>query len=153
MRTKKALLNIVTKIIYQLVAMITGLITPRLILQAFGSTYNGAASSIAQFLGMISLLTMGIAGATRVELYQTLSKNDVDGTSRIVRATEKSFQRVGYSLVAYTLILLFVMPLILGDEIPLIDVILLVLIAAGSSFGHYYFGQTYFLLLQARPDY
>ena len=132
-----------------MVALVTGLITPRLILGAFGSTYNGASSSIAQFLSMISILTMGLAGATRVELYKTLAANDIEGTSRVVKATEKSFKRVGYALVLYTIILVFVMPLVLKDEIPLIDIILLVLIAAVSSFGNYYFGQTYYLLLQA----
>ncbi len=149
MRSKKAFLNIITKLIYQMVALVTGLITPRLILGAFGSTYNGASSSIAQFLSMISLLTMGIAGATRTELYKTLAANDIEGTSRIVKATEKSFKRIGYALIAYTAVLVFVMPLILKDEIPLIDIVLLVLIAAVSSFGHYYFGQAYYLLLQA----
>lgn len=149
MRYKKAYLNIITKFIYQLVALITGLIVPRLILQNFGSTYNGAISSITQFLSMISILTIGIAGAMRVELYKTFADDDLEGTSKIVQATEKFFKGVGRTLVVYTLILAVIFPIILRDQIAWKDSVVLVFILSISSFGTYYFGQTYFLFLQA----
>lgn len=149
MRTKKALMNIATKFLYQIVALITGLITPRLILSAYGSSYNGAISSISQFLSMTSILTIGIAGATRVELYKTLSAKDVDGTSRIIIATEKTFKKVGYVLVLYTILLSIIFPTVLKTQLPSVDIILLVFILSISTFGQYYFGQTYYLLLQA----
>ena len=117
MRAKKALLNVVSKFLYQFVALITGLIVPKLIIGVFGSSYNGAVSSITQFLGMISVLTLGLAGATRVELYQTLSKKDVQGTSKIVSATAKCFHRIGYALIGYTVILVVLMPFLLHGEI------------------------------------
>lgn len=68
MRTKKAVLNMVFGLIYQVIAIICGLITPRLILATFGSTYNGVISSATQFLNMINILTLGITGTTRVAL-------------------------------------------------------------------------------------
>ena len=54
--------NIYISLLYQAVAMICGLITPRIMLQAFGSEINGAISSIATFLGYIALLEGGIGG-------------------------------------------------------------------------------------------
>ena len=62
MRTKKALYNIIAQMSYEIVAMICGLILPRFILAAFGSSYNGMISSITQFLDYISILTLGISG-------------------------------------------------------------------------------------------
>lgn len=154
MRSKKALLNIITKFLYQIVALVTGLVTPRLILQTFGSSYNGAIASIGQFLGMVSILTLGIAGAMRVELYKTLATKDTLGTSRIVRATEKCFQKIGYALIIYTVFLAIVFPIVLRGQIPAVDAFLLVFIIAIATFGQYYFGQTYYLLLQAdQSDY
>lgn len=149
MKYKKAYYNIVTKFIYQIVALVTGLITPRLILQTFGSTYNGAISSITQFLSMISVLTIGIAGAMRVELYKNFAQEDLLGISRIVKATEKFFKRVGKILVMYTIFLAILFPIVLNNQIPSVDCVLLVVILSLSTFGVYYFGQTYFLFLQA----
>lgn len=149
MKYKKTYYNIITKIIYQIVALVTGLITPRLILQSFGSTYNGAISSISQFLSMISVLTIGIAGAMRVELYKSFAQDDLVGTSKIVKATDTFFKKVGKTLVIYTLLLTILFPIILKDQIPCVDSMLLVVILSLSTFGVYYFGQTYFLFLQA----
>ena len=88
MRKRKAFLNMSSSLIYQVVAIICGLITPRLILATFGSTYNGVISSATQFLGMINVLTLGITGSTRVALYKTLANNDTYGTSRLIKATD-----------------------------------------------------------------
>lgn len=149
MRTKKALLNIVIKFLSQMVTLICGLITPRLILQAFGSTYNGAISSITQFLSMISILTIGLAGATRVELYKTLAADDVIGTSRIIKATDKYLHKVGYIFIAYAVVLSVVYPFAIVGELPWLDSFLLVIILAIATFAQYFFGLSYSTLLQA----
>ena len=41
MRTRKAFYNVTITMTYQMISIICGLITPRLILRTFGSTYNG----------------------------------------------------------------------------------------------------------------
>ena len=71
MRTKKAFYNIITSLLSQIVSIICGLIAPRLILATFGSTYNGVINSATQFLSFISVLNIGISGATRVARYKT----------------------------------------------------------------------------------
>ena len=60
MRSKKAVKNIVTSLLQQLVSIICGLIVPRAIIGAFGSNVNGLIASITQFLGYITLLEVGI---------------------------------------------------------------------------------------------
>lgn len=149
MRSKKVMYNITAKFVYQIVAMICGLITPRLILTTFGSAYNGTISSIAQFLGVVSFLTAGIAGAMKPELYKTLATNDVKGTSVVVKTTEKEFQKIGIVLSGYTVVLSVVYPYIVRGEIPARDATFLVFCLALSTFGQYFFGQTYSLLLEA----
>lgn len=148
-RTKKAALNIIVKFGYQLVALITGLIVPRLILETFGSSYNGAISSITQFLSISSILTIGIAGAVKPALYKSLAQNDRLGTSVIVKATQKTFKRVGIVILGYTAILAIAYPLIIKGQISTIDATLLVLILSIDAFAQYYFGQTYYLLIAA----
>ncbi len=149
MRSRKALFNIITKLIYQVAALISGLITPRLIISCFGSSYNGIVSSITQLLGIISFLALGVAGATRVALYTTLASNDTLGTSRILRATEKQMRKVGLVLILYTAFLAVIFPFISNSDIPRYEISILVLIIALGTFSRYFFGQTYFFLLQA----
>lgn len=149
MRSRKAFYNIITKIIYQLASLVSGLITPRLIISCFGSSYNGVVSSITQFLGIISFLTLGVAGATRVALYSTLANKDISATSRVIKATEKYMRKVGLVLVAYSLVLAIVFPFISKSELPQYEVSVLVCIIAMGTFSQYFFGQTYTFLLQA----
>lgn len=68
MRSKKALANISVALILQIVAIICGLILPRLIISTFGSDVNGLINSITQFLGYIILLEAGV-GELFVQLY------------------------------------------------------------------------------------
>ena len=149
MKSKKAALNILAKFANQLVALICGLITPRLILYSFGSTYNGAISSINQVLGFISILTAGLAGATRVELYKSLANNDIDSISRIIKATERFMHRVGYIILVYTAFLSLIYPFLFKGQLPWHELMFLVVIISSSIFAQNYFGYTYRILLQA----
>ena len=142
-RGQKALIN------YQLVYFVCGLILPRFILSYFGSGYNGIVSSITQFLGYISILTMGIAGPTRVALYKVLAGNDQVGISGIVNATERYMRKVGMVLLAYIGAMVFVYPYIANTNMPKEEIALLVLIVGAQSFATYFFGITYQILLTA----
>ena len=87
-------MNMMASIGYEMVAVICGLILPRLILSTFGSSYNGITSSITQFLSCVTLLRAGIGGVTRASLYKPLADNDMESVSAIINATSKFMQRV-----------------------------------------------------------
>lgn len=148
-RTRKASFNIVTSAMLEIITMISGLILPRFILQYFGSSYNGIVSSSTQFLGMIQILTLGVTASTRVALYKTLSKNDIHGTSAIVRATERYMRKIALVLGAYIIILSLVYPLAVQTGFSYFDVAFLILIVGLSSFAEYFFGITYQTFLLA----
>lgn len=147
MRSKKAVLNTSTSLIYQLVATICGLITPRLILVTFGSTYNGIISSATQFMSMVSVLTLGIAGSTRVALYKTLANGDTLATSRIIKANQKYMHKVGFFILLYSAFLMIIYPFISNSNLPSIEVSALMGIVAIGTFAEYFFGTTYKTLL------
>ena len=147
MRLKKAMLNITISMLYQIVALICGLITPRLILRTFGSTYNGVVSSAAQFLNLVSILRLGIAGATRVELYKTLANYDTVGTSRIIKATENYMRKISLVIVFYAIALSLVYPLISNNDLPWYECTFIILIVSLNTFAEYFFGITYSTLL------
>ena len=149
MRTKKAFYNITVSLLYQAVSIVCGLITPRLLLAAFGSTYNGVVSSATQFLSMISVLTLGIAGATRVALYKTLAINDIIGTSRIMKATKIYMRKVACGIIAYACILCVVYPWISHNDLTHTQNAVIIGIVSIGTFAEYFFGISNTTLLSA----
>lgn len=149
MRQKKAIANIISSLIYQVVSVVCALIVPRLILSSFGSTYNGVIQSATQLLSIISILTLGIAGATRVALYKSLAANDTLATSRIVKANNQYMNKVGLILTVYVALLAFVYPYISNNTLSNLDNAKLILIVSISIFSEYFLGITYRTLLMA----
>ena len=142
-------MNVVASTVYQVVAIICGLITPRLILASFGSTYNGVVSSATQFLSMIHILTLGITGATRVALYKTLGANDTLGTSRIMKATKLFMRKVALALLGYAALLCLIYPYISHNELSNTQNAALIAIVSIGTFAQYFFGISNQTLLQA----
>lgn len=149
MRTKKAILNMVSSMGYQIISIICGLILPRLILSAFGSTYNGVISSATQFLSMISVLNIGIAGATRVALYKSLAAEDKMATSRIMKATNNYMHKVGACVIGYAIVLCIIYPFISHNDLPQIENAALIAIVAIATFAEYFFGLSNSTLIWA----
>ena len=65
----KFYLNILSTTIYEIIAIISGFIVPKLILQSYGSTINGLVSSIEQSLSFFVLTDMGIGAVVLAALY------------------------------------------------------------------------------------
>ena len=87
-----ALVGTTAGFIRQFISLVCGLILPRLILSAFGSTYNGLTSSITQFLSVITLMRAGIGGASRAALYKPLAEKDSSSVSMIMNQMQKYMQ-------------------------------------------------------------
>ena len=148
-RSKRAAINVAASIIQQLIVVVCGLITPRLILQSFGSTYNGVISSITQLLSMVSFLTLGFAGAVRAELYRSLANKDRNDVSRIMKAATQYMHKVGGAVVIYAVVLMFIYPLISHNELSAAECALLICFIAVDTFSLYYFGSANYALLVA----
>lgn len=148
-RLKKAIYNIISLGASEVITFIVSLILPRVILSYYGSAYNGLTLSIAQFLKYISVLTLGVAGPTRVVLYKALSNNDSNGVSKIIKATEKFFRKVSLFFLAYVVVLCVALPFIKRYEFAWFETLSLVVIIAIGTFFEYCFGITYKTLLDS----
>ncbi|HOP51211.1 MAG TPA: hypothetical protein PK887_11400, partial [Ignavibacteriales bacterium] len=148
MRSRKALYNIITSLLLEIIQIISGLIIPRLIIGTYGSNVNGLVSSITQFLGYIILLEAGVGGVVRAALYRPLAKKNYEQISRIIKAAENFFKIIGLSFLGYLVLLVFLFPFII-DGFDRAFTSSLVLIIGISTFFQYYFSITYQILLQA----
>ncbi len=148
-RSKKAALNMSSQLILQFVTAICGFIVPKLILESFGSEINGLTTSIAQFLGIISLMESGFGAVAKSAFYKSLASNDNKGISGVFNATESFFHKVALVFVIYCVLLSFIFPFIKNTGYGYFFVMSLVLIIGISSFVQYYFGMSYTVLLNA----
>lgn len=149
MRSKKAIYNITTNLILQLVIVVYGFIIPKIIIQSFGSSVNGLVSSITQFLAYITLLESGVGPVVKAALYKPIAKKDNKGICNILKSSEKFFKTISYIFIAYLIILAIVYPLLVTKEFGYLFTFSLVIIISISTFAEYYFGMTYRLFLQA----
>lgn len=148
-RSRKAVINGATGLMYEFVTIVCGLILPRLILSAFGSSYNGITQSITQFLSFVTLLRAGVGAVTKAALYKPLASGDKVAISRIIRATEIFMQRIAMIFIAGLVILAATYPLLVENEFEWLFAASLVIIIGFSTFVQYYFGITYQMLLEA----
>ena len=149
MRTKKAIYNSISKLLYEVVAAVSGLILPRLILSNFGSDYNGVIASISQFIGYTSLLTAGVGGVTQASLYKSLADHDTIKISGILRATEIFMQKVAIIFIFGLIGFASLYPVLVRDEFDWFFTFSLVLILGIGTFAQYFFGITFKTLLGA----
>ena len=153
-RTQRAFFNVATSITAELVSLACGLILPRLILTNYGSAYNGITQSISQFISYISLMKAGIGGATAVALYKPLAENDNQKISEVLAATEEFMRKIAILFAVFVVIFACAYPLLVSEEFGWLFTASLVLIISISTFGQYYFGFTYQMLLSAdQKDY
>ena len=149
MRSKKAIYNILTNLILQVVSIIYGFLVPKIIIDYFGSDVNGLVVSITQFLGYIALLESGFGPVVKAALYKPLAKKDNDTITRILKASEKFFRRIALVFLLYIAVLCIAFPIIAKNDFDVIFTVSLVLVIGLSTFAEYFFGMTYRILLQA----
>lgn len=149
MRGKKTLINTIMSLTSQIVTIICGFILPRLILERFGSQYNGLTSSITQFLGCAVLLRTGIGGATRAALYKPLANKNEKQINEIMTATNNFMKKIGIILAILIVAFAAVYPFFVNNEFSWLFTFSLFLIIGISTFVESFFGIAYLILLQA----
>lgn len=152
MRTKKTFYNVISELVFQIVAFVCGLVFPRLVLESYGSAYNGVIQTIIQFVGYISILTMGVAGPTRVAIYQALADKDDHKVNGVLKANDLFMRKVALALAGYMLVLAVVYPYMVRESFGWWEVALLVVIIGMGELAEYLFGNTSRILLGAHQE-
>lgn len=149
MRSKKAIYNVISNLILQIVIVIYGFIVPKIIISTFGSDVNGLISSITQFLMYIALLESGFGPVVKSVLYKPIAQKNKSEIENILKSAENFFRTIAYIFLIYIFILCILYPMIVSKEFGFIYTISLIVIISISTFAEYFFGMTYKLYLQA----
>lgn len=148
-RLKKAFYSSVTSALYQVMVIVCGFVTSRLIVEAYGSSWNGILASVTKFLSLFVIVEVGVNGATRVALYKSLANNDDVQTSAIINANDLYYRKVSFALIFYVLALAFSVPLIVNSEIAYWPIFAMVIIVGMSKFAENCWGINSKILIAA----
>lgn len=148
-RKKKLFLNTSLSIAHKAISVICAFILPRLILSHFGSDVNGLAESIANFLGFISMLEMGVTSVIDANLYKPLAEKDYEKVNDIFVSSKRFFRRIAYIFIVYVVVLSIIYPFVVQNSFDQLFTATLILIIAISTFSQYYFGISYRILINA----
>lgn len=151
-KSKKAFYNITSQAGYEVVAAVCGIILPKLIIKQYGSECNGLISAIGQFLSYVNILNLGLAGSTRVALYQAFAKDDIYAVSSVLRAHRDYMRKVGTIFTVYALLLAVAFPFIRNGGLSWIQVFALVIIISFGKMAEYLFGTTAKTFLAAKQS-
>lgn len=127
----------------------SGFIVPRLILGTYGSNVNGLVNSVTQFLGVITLLDLGVGAVVQSSFYKPLAAKDGTTVSKIFVSANRFFKRLALMLLIYVVVLMAVYPLIVNKNFGFFYTVALIGSICISSFAQYYFGIVNSLLLTA----
>ena len=146
---RKFALNTGASLINEIVTFAVGLILPYLIISHYGSSVNGLVNSITQYLGFIALCELGVGAVIKANLYKPLAEKDTTKLSAVLKSSQIFFRKIAWVLIAYTIVLAFLYPTLVGSEFEYWYSASLIIIISISSFAQYYFGMIYQLLLAA----
>lgn len=141
--------NVILGFSSEILAIVLGILVPRLILTSYGSEINGLLSSVTQIYSYISLLEAGIGTATVQALYRTLGQEDRAGTNAVLAATNKYYHRTGLLYLLAITLFSIIYPFLIQTDIPHATIVLVIILNGAGSVINFFFHGKYMLLLQA----
>lgn len=148
-RFKRLKFNSIAALLYQILLIVAGFILPHCFLKFYGSEVYGLVSSITQFLSFINLCDMGISAVVSSAFYKPLAESNEKKVSEIFVYAKNFFSKIGYILILYVLLLIFIFPKVVSNSFSDFFTISLLLTMSISQFGQYFLGITYQILLNA----
>ncbi len=149
MNAKRSAYNILIGIGSQILAIMLGIIIPRLFLTNFGSEMNGFLNSISQIFSYFALLESGVGVASLQALYGPVGRDDKKQTSEILAATSKYYNKTGIFYFISVFALAIIYPIAISSQISPFTMFIIILMNGLPGAISYLFQGKYLLLLQA----
>lgn len=141
--------NLLIGTIGQLIALVFGILLPKLVIVSYGSEVNGLLSSVTNIYAYVALVEAGVAAASCQALYKPITENNRESMNAILAATNQYYHRTGYIYLALIVAFSVVYPLLIHTDIPLFIVVLVILFNGLGNVINYFFHGKYLILLKA----
>ncbi len=141
--------NLKWGLVYQIVNMLMGFITPRIIMMAYGSEINGLQNSILQIINIIALLQAGITSASVFLMYKPISEGDNKEVSDILQSAVLYFRRIAYIFFASMLIAAFIFTFTMKSDLQKLEIFIAFLILGTKTTLDIFLVSKYLIIFTA----
>lgn len=146
---RKLKINSLFLLVYQMLAVIVGLIIPRIILSHYGSNINGLIYSVSQMLSVITYFDFGISAVAQAALYRPINEKNNKKISEVYAEVKRYFNILAAFLVIYIIVLCVYYAFFQQEQFSWLFTTGLVLAISLSSIGQYVWGISNQVLLAA----
>lgn len=147
-KNKVTILNAVSAVILTLVNGFLGIITTKMVIEYFGSDFNGLNSTANQIINVLLVLEGGFTLASNVVLFAPLSKDDYSKVNGILFVTREKFRKIGALFFSFGFIISVVYVFIVNSDLDSILVFFTIIITVIPSAFNLYYATTYRVLIQ-----
>lgn len=116
-KSKAALYNMISAIIYQIVASCGGLIIPGLVLAKYGAAIHGYSSTVSNILVYVSLVTAGLAPAAIQAFYEPLHNKNNEQISCVFNTVTEFYMRAGALYLIVLLVAGVILQIVLKGQL------------------------------------
>lgn len=149
MKYRNGILSAVFGIVQQLLTLIFGLIVPRLFIKTMGSEVNGLLGSLSNVYSYLALVEAGVGTVAIQALYGTVGRKDNLGTSQIMSAVGKYYNKAGFIYLLGVIAISVIYPLTVATTVPKMTVFLLAVLNGMGGVINFWVHGKYMVLLQA----
>ncbi|MGE5422061.1 MAG: hypothetical protein ACM3QW_02260, partial [Ignavibacteriales bacterium] len=152
MLSKKVFKNTIFALLLQATTVIAGFIVPPAIIGGFGPVQYGLTVAIANFLGYLFVLRVGLDSVVMSSLYKPLMEKDQNKIEQILASTEHWIRNMGYLSFGYMAGLSVVMFFIAKGSWGYGFIAGMVAAIGLGIWGRYFYGTPYQMLLAADQE-
>jgi len=149
MNAKKSIYNILSGLLGQGIAILLGIMIPRLVIINLGSEANGLLSSVSQMLIYLNLLEAGVGTAALQALYRPAAEKNIPEMNGILSAANRFYQRIGIWYLLSIVGLSVLLPLFLQSDLPFSIVCPVILLSGLTQAASFVICAACRLLIQA----
>ena len=149
MRKKDFIFNVLTGFGGQLIAIMLGLVVPRIMITSYGSDANGLVSTLAQIFTYLALLEAGIGQSARIALYEPICSKDREAISKVYVSANSYFKKFTNYYGICVFLLALTVPFVIKSNESFLTIFLITIFEGFSGVISFYFAQTKIILLNA----
>ena len=116
MRTKKSIINTIVSLMSQIIIILLGFISRRVLIYSVGVQYLGINGLMTNILTIFSLAESGIGLAIGYSLYKPLANNDIEKIKSLMRFYKKTYQFLAILTAGIGIIFFPFLPIFLKEN-------------------------------------
>lgn len=147
MKNSKLFKNVTTGFGGQILAIVLGIIVPKIFITSYGSDVNGLISTVTQIFTYLALMEAGIGQAAQNALYKPVRENNREEINRICASANSYFRKLTLYYGIGVILLSLLLPYVLKTKVDSVTIFFIVIFEGFSGVISFYFIQTPLILI------